>query len=336
MALNNGQGAVSSKNNALTDGNLEPFTVTRHGNGRDWWILIPERNSNHYRRFLLNPYGVFEQATIEVGEAANCMRVGSSIFSMDGRRFARQQNCKTIVFDFDRCNGVLTNPLELSTPDYSFGGGGVAFSPDGSHLFCTTQMAILSANLQTPTPKFDTLVNTEAITGAGLHYMQYAPNGKQIYISILHRSLFFSSLDSLNSIKPIYNQKALSFPVYTVRSLPNFPNYRLYDLPNSPCDTLGINTPVSASEPTSIEQNRLILYPNPATDKIQIKLPKSWHGKINIALTNTFGQLVHSETMDAGNGQLFLPLVSLPNGLYVCWAASVGEVPLSMVFAVMR
>ena len=318
MALNNGLGVVTSKNKVLVDGNLEPFAAIRHGNGRDWWILVPENNSNRYRRFIVTPEGVFENPMLEIGSLADCLRVGSSTFSLDGRKFARQQNCKTLIFDFDRCNGTLSNPLELLTPAYTFGGGGVAFSPDGNQLYTTAQMAILSANLELPNPIFDTLITTEAITGAGLHFMQYTPDGNRILLNILHRSRFFSALDSLHTSSPFFMQKAVPLPVYSVRTLPNFPNFRLYDLPNSPCDTLGINSPVFATEPLSAVRAGLLLSPNPARDQVRLEIDPAWTSNrpVNYQLINALGSLLRKGEIPKGTNSQQVSLAGLPKGVY--------------------
>ncbi|MDX1913175.1 MAG: T9SS type A sorting domain-containing protein [Saprospiraceae bacterium] len=316
MALNDGKGAVTSKNQVLADGSLEPFAVTRHGNGRDWWIIVPEDQSMRYRRFVAGPGAIHEAPALEIGDTGNCLRIGSAAFSPDGRRFARRQNCKTLVFDFDRCSGALTNPIALTRPEKAFGGGGVAFSPDGNMLFATDQMAILSANLMLPAPLFDTLINTEAITGAGLHFMQYGPDGKRIYMNILHRSRIFSSLDSLHLLQPVFTQAALSLPVYSVRTLPHFPHFRLYDLPDSPCDTLGINTPVSVADNEKPAAG-YHLYPNPTATSFTLRTTSSFFtGGEPVVLYNSTGQVLATRQPARGETSLVFGVESYPPGVY--------------------
>ena len=60
MNANNGLGKVTEKNKILQYGWLSrTFQAVRHGNGRDWWIVAPERgDSDKYFLFLLSPEGV--------------------------------------------------------------------------------------------------------------------------------------------------------------------------------------------------------------------------------------------------------------------------------------
>lgn len=320
MTQNGGKGAVISKNNVLAEGNLEPFAVTRHGNGRDWWILLPENHTNRYRRFIITPNAIQEQTPLEIGPEIACPRMGSTTFSPDGGQFARVQNCKTVVFSFDRCSGSLSNAREWSRPEHVFGGGGVAFSPDGNTLYATEQMAVLSANLLLPNPTYDTVINTEAITGAGLHFMQYAPDGQTLLMNILHRSRFYSTLDLSQPAQPIYAQKAVSLPVYTIRTLPYFPNFRLFDWPGSVCDTLGINAPLSVF---SVHQNGLEVFPNPATNVIHIPFEGPYE---SLELFDALGRKMSSAGVVASAEQLTLPIGHLSPGLYYLRLREKGQI----------
>jgi hypothetical protein len=169
-------------------------------------------------------------------------------------------------------------------------------------------MAILSANLLLPNPSYDTVINTVAITGAGLHFMQYAPDGESLILNILHRSRFYSTLSL--SAQPVFTQKAVSLPVYTIRTLPYFPNFRLFDWPGSVCDTLGVNAPVSV---TNLDQKRLITFPNPATDVIYTQLDSPVE---SLQLFDALGREIPSGQFTVSDGLLSLPINQLSAGLY--------------------
>lgn len=268
MKSNGGKGAVVSKNNILETADLEPFSAVRHGNGRDWWLLSPERNSNRYFCYLFSPKGVQLVQTLAIGPVGDCPRFGSTVFSPDGRRFARQENCRTTVFDFDRCSGALFNPVVFNRPQTTFGGGGVAFSDDGEQVLVSTHLSLLMADLNAGTPKLDTLISTDKIAGSGLQYMQRAPNGN-LYFSMMHRGKIVPEFEFFNKQGTFaFTQKGLTLPVYSVKSIPSFPNFRLYDVPGSPCDTLGI-TAVKQIERRS---EKVRTFPNPANDLWQIDL----------------------------------------------------------------
>ncbi|HMX39904.1 MAG TPA: hypothetical protein PKD78_06240, partial [Saprospiraceae bacterium] len=228
MSLGGGKGEVVSKNNILADGRLEPFTAVRHGNGRDWWLVVPEYGSNRYHSFLLSPSGVKHADTQKIGEALSCGTIGSSAFALNGTRYARQQNCAVEIMDFDRCSGHFSQPITLAMPPQVFGGGGVAFSPDGSRVFTSTQLCILEADLSKANPQLDTIVDWLTVAGNNLHLMQYGPDGK-IYMSSLSRSPFYHVIQSPSSSGTAFGfaPRQFKLPVTSVRTLPNVPNFRL-------------------------------------------------------------------------------------------------------------
>jgi hypothetical protein len=138
MAANNGQGAVTQKNQIVSIGDIEPFSIVRHGNGRDWWVVMPEYGTNRYQIRLLSPTGLTLQTTQDIGPTIGCRRVGASTFSPDGSKFARTNSCEAVVMDFDRCAGLLSNPVPLQRDAGLIGGGGVVFSKDNKWLYATS------------------------------------------------------------------------------------------------------------------------------------------------------------------------------------------------------
>ncbi|MCK6693891.1 MAG: hypothetical protein L6Q97_17555 [Thermoanaerobaculia bacterium] len=282
MSMNGGLGGVSSKNHILLNSELEPFCAVRHGNGRDWWIIIPEYASNRYYRFLLSPDGILTLPAQEIGPDLACHRTGSSVFSLNGTRYGRTQNCRTVVFDFDRCTGTFSNPLVFDTSPHTFGGGGIAFSPDGSKVLINSQLVILEANLQAATPKLDTVIFTYEYFkwGLSLNLMQYGPDGN-LYLDNMSRSNFLNIIRFQDSSATDwqFEEKGLPLPVYNVRTLPNIPNFNLFDFAGSPCDTLGINTPVSLTEKPAKAGINLLINPNPTHGKTVITASEAVDGQ---------------------------------------------------------
>ncbi len=267
MSAQGGAGAVTSKNNLLLDGDLEPFTAVRHGNGRDWWIVIPVYATNQYHLFLLSPSGITALPEQAIGPVMSCKRIGSSTFSPNGLRYGRQQNCQTVVLDFDRCTGIFSGPITLTTPAYSFGGGGIAFSPDGRRLFTTNHVTLLTADLTQTNPVFDTLVHTYDYTnwGMNLGLMQQTADN-EVLISNMARRKYMSriTMPTPDGATATYDYQGLALSGFTMRTTPNEPSRRLGDWSGSPCDTLGINP---TTEVLPIAQPSVALEPNPAHDR---------------------------------------------------------------------
>lgn len=57
MDKNNGKGKVIRKNQLLRGPATTEavFSAIKHGNGRDWWIIIPQEYVNIYNRYLMTP-----------------------------------------------------------------------------------------------------------------------------------------------------------------------------------------------------------------------------------------------------------------------------------------
>ncbi|HND88831.1 MAG TPA: T9SS type A sorting domain-containing protein [Saprospiraceae bacterium] len=315
MALNGGKGAAIAKNKILADGKLEPFAAVRHANGRDWWIVVPEYGSNRYHRFLLNPSGPQGLAVAQVGDSLSCRYIGSSAFAPNGTRYARQQHCGMVVMDFDRCSGGFSNPKRLSIPPMAFGGGGVAFSPDGDRVFTSTQLSITSADLTQPNPQLDTVVTVFDAIGTGMGLMQYGPDGR-IYIPYLGRSTYLHVLDLPSDQTVIFHQQGFPLPVWNDKALPNLPNFRLGDLHGSPCDSLGI-TPLREPQPEAAFA--VSVSPNPAQSEATLRdlSPESAAQERRWRLYAPAGQVLRSGTLPPGLSEQHIALSSLPAGLYV-------------------
>lgn len=315
MEAGSGKGAVIEKNIVIDGGNLEPFSSVRHGNGRDWWLLVPEFGTNLYKRFLFSPTGVKQYPAQQIGPTGDCVRTGSTIFSPDGSRFARHQNCRTIVFDFDRCSGELSNPVSFYLPPTTFGGGGVAFSEDGARIFVSTHLAVLSADLQNNPLKLDTLIGSLKIAGAGLNHFQAAPDGS-FYFSLMHRSNFLPKFTFFSSNSSFtFSQKGIILPVNNVKTIPNFPNFSLLDLADSPCDTLGI----TAYKEVTLPKPLIKTFPNPAQTVWQIDVSSISTAGSHISALRVYdisGRLKHERNFDM-NELIQIDLTDWMSGLYV-------------------
>lgn len=312
MSVENGEGAVVSINNVLLDSLPESFTAIRHGNGRDWWVVCPIYGTNRYERFLLVPEGVISAGAVFTGPSVNCTRTGVLAASPDGTKLARTQNCRTVVLDFDRCSGSLTNPIIFERSPNVFAGGGAAFSENGERLLLSEHMAILQADLTAASPQLDTVVPFDSLIGRGLQIMERGPNGK-LYFSLPHRGRAIPVLEGLDDDNISFNKTGLQLPVYSVRSLPHFPNYRLYDFADSPCDTLDIDTPVITKDmETTIDD--FSIYPNPSSGVVRLSTTIQGYPDYQMIITDLLGNTILSERMIIPG--MTIDLSNHPEGVY--------------------
>jgi len=354
MSANGGKGKVISKNVPMIGpedyGLYEPATAVRHGNGRDWWIMQPRDKHPLFYRFLLTPDGVegpfIQEDTarlinLNAGENHVCR------FSPDGKKFIHYHATEGVsIYDFDRCTGLLSNLVAIPFPAiWDWQGFDFEVSPSSRYLYIVSdnfkkiiQYDLLSDNIPA---SGDTVGVWDGFLQFGVvptifGFMQRGPDGK-IYIST-NSSPFMHVVNhpDLPGAACEVAQRSFELPTWNyTNTLPFMPNYRLYDLPDSPCDTLGINTPVAASEPTA-EKPGMKIYPNPASDQLQISLPEAWQGKTRVEIFTASGSHCQSNEFESFGGILNLSVAALPMGIYLCRVMTEGYPPLSARFVVLR
>jgi hypothetical protein len=108
MALNNGLGDVTIKNQAILS-NIQHMGLqaVRHANNQDWWVFALKRYSNEYYRILLTEDGIAEVDSQAIGELMGVPGGGQMAFSPDGTKFAN--------YDFtDQLTLFDLNPLKIT------------------------------------------------------------------------------------------------------------------------------------------------------------------------------------------------------------------------------
>ncbi len=156
MGLNNGKGSIISKNNViLRKFYLESVAATKHANGRDWWVLVPDLLENKVYRFRLAPEGIVDTATQIIGYKPpfpdSTGTEGQNIFSPDGNFFIDYDGRNGIrIYDFDRCTGLLSNFRWIKFPwpsSNSLISLGAAVSPNSRFLYTDQRNHIFQLDL---------------------------------------------------------------------------------------------------------------------------------------------------------------------------------------------
>lgn len=330
MSLDGGLGGVTVQKNWLFHiGDVEfGLAACQHGNGRDWWIIAQKASSDTLLIFLLNPQGINFHSQQGFGFPATDGNANAPKFSANGDRYS-YTTIKPLggsvyyhdarVYNFNRCNGVLSN-AQLFIID-SAPGFGNEFSPSGRFLYTSSSQNIYQFDLDA------TNVQASKI-GVALYdgfYSPYPPfatdfwcmnrraDGK-IYVStgnstlVMHRIEFPDSLGLACDVQ----QHSISLPCYAFRADVNHPNYNLGRWAGSPCDTLAW---VGNEE---IENDfKLRLYPNPSRGEFKLiyLLPQGESGVLEIY--NVEGKRVYSQALPPWSTLQELSL-NLPAGLYTC------------------
>lgn len=259
MAQNDGLGKVVQKNQILVHDTLsKTITAIRHGNGRDWWVMVPKDTTEKYYFFLLDTVGIHGPfiKQLETDWFEEHWRTRYCGFSPDGTKFVRLgelDSAKFRLYDFDRCSGDLSNPITLTFPgDYAYAVW-AAFSPDSRFLYVTNDVLYLyQYDLQAPNIDSSRVLIGEYdgyITDQGfptpLFSMALAPDGK-IYMTAPNgvRVLHVIHKPNEPGLACDFRQHDVFLPTNVLFYMPNLPHFRMYDVPGSPCDTLGINAPI--------------------------------------------------------------------------------------------
>ncbi len=253
--LDNGRGDVVEKNQAIIEDTLAGgiTMMTRHANGRDWWIVVPEMASPKHFVLLLTPEGVEVAHEQWIGMVSlDDDRIGNAAFSPNGSIYARYDGHNHLnLFDFDRCAGLFSNPkhweIEVPLDTAHAIPGSVAFSTDSRYLYVMATWLIYQYDLWAADVQASEQIVAE-YEGGDVFFKptffssQLGPDGR-IYINATNGVQSFHVIEFPNRIGTAckVNQSGFPLPTFNGSSMCFFPNYRLGPLDGSPCDTLGIN-----------------------------------------------------------------------------------------------
>jgi len=335
MSKNGGVGKVISKNNLIyEDEDLsEKLIATKHGNGRDWWILTHYKNTSDFIETFLSPAGFSLPSSQSIGLSYSGIGYGQMIFSPSGNKLCSVSYGTTDVidyFDFDRCTGLLTNYVDLSfTDNGSVGYYGCSFSPDGSKLYASNMMDNNSGFSNSKLYQFNlnassifaskTLIfETDSNYIIGSHLL--GPNHK-IYFGTVYSSgpnnIYSVNNMSLNvisypdSVGTSCNLLPHSFYLGGKRilfGLPNMANYRLGALQGSACDTLFTST-----YEFSNTVNDITIAPNPFKTNTTITFTEMQKNTL-IKINDTFGN--EMKRVNFTGTQLMIEKEKLKAGIY--------------------
>ncbi len=320
MSKNNGLGMVGKKNvKIFTVPKLnECLSACRHGNGRDWWLVIPSFNTDTFYRVLVTPNGTKGAFVQKVGyDKSKSGYGGQSCFSPNGQWYV--QSTRTVgiqLFNFDPCTGLLSNAKRFYFAPDTAGCSGVAFSPNSRYLYVTScvqlyQYDLWVSDIEASRITIDDVVKNPKADLLSIYQAKLAPDNK----------IYFSALPTWPTLHVINNpdeggkacnfeQQGIKLPRFNDWYLPNIPYFRLYDQPGSPCDTLGIDAPVSTYEDT--DKTEAKVYPNPNTG--QFTLSSDQDAEFNISDLN--GGIILVGMIQKGDVKE-LDVQSQPNGFYL-------------------
>jgi hypothetical protein len=251
MNANNGLGRVIKKNQVLAKGDFPSPVITKHGNGRDWWVIVGDYKNKVYKTFLISPQGISAINDQQIAEESFLLDAVLHSISMNGDLFVNNEahgiGQGLWLFDFDRCSGLLHNPRLVPKGDFVEVFSNV-FSPDDRFLYVNSLTELFQIDLQT-LDSVDLVVNKIAQYNYGyspyppfasyFYTAELAPNGK-IYYNQYNATKSYHVLHQpgLPGLAADLEQQGQAIPRWRNGTWCHFPYYRLGRWQDSPCDTL--------------------------------------------------------------------------------------------------
>jgi hypothetical protein len=260
------------------------IAAVQHGNGRDWWLVYKQNGGDTFRIYsivddtLQGPFFQSIGAFIGSNNSNNNYCFGSDLltdlqFNKNGNKLGLLTGSGLIqVFDFDRCTGILSNPIRVDSlePDTSLAPVGVGYSayslqfaPRTNILYVVRSWndTIYQYNLDNPNPlstkymvysmPLDSTLNNQMV--AFFYTLTLGPDGR-IYTGIggvicndptlpapYDLGWYLGVINNPDSLGPAcnYNPYGLFIGQNCISgNLPNYINYDLGPWVGSPCDTL--------------------------------------------------------------------------------------------------
>lgn len=317
-----------SKNNILiSDTSINgDMQACRHANGRDWWIIKPDIWTNKFFVGLLTPQGI-EMNPITIPGAPADLRVNtSSKFNIQGTKYIHYSGgiSRTIhEYNFDRCSGTLSNLVihdisdSISVLDNTL--ATMTISPDGSKFYIQRNSTLTFDSLAQGLFQVDLSTDSMKLIARRGYVPQMMPNGKKL--------LFGSRFTDSNNVNQRrvgeianpnapFNELIIDYFKYnTPNSLTtiapnNFAYMRLGADTLSICDSLSVITKKSGLK----ENGGLAMFPNPATNQLNLVFDKNSIGKIII--NDALGKEVYSYLMSNDSLEFQIDISNFSNGIY--------------------
>lgn len=303
MTANGGTGEVILRNIQLpllnNNSVIEKMIAIRHGNGRDWWLIVHDYDTTFYS-FLISPSGISAPLLQSIGSIlGGGQSIGQMQVSPDGTKIVVAGHNALDLYDYNRCSGILSNWVYLGdsllpTTEYQY--YGCSFSPNSQLLYVSNPDTLFQYDLNAANIRNSQLVIYDDTCHLYCHLGQHllAPDNK-IYIANASGYGFGNTIyDAFNmSISYIENPNSLGLSCNfsylgqylggkrSFFGLPNIPVFSMGAMAGSGCDTLTFNFENNSTNPISVFNNG---------NEIIINSTKS--EQLKVELYNTNGQIV--------------------------------------------
>jgi len=321
--LNNGNGDVTLKNEVIIDTvrfMYNYLTAIYHENGRDWWIIQPDREGNFYTlRIDQSGINLSDIQPSGISFHPNASASGTAKFSPDGTQFLYfNDDDNVLLYDFDRSSGLLSNlrQLRILTGGASGVFTSVEFAPNSRYAYIAAQTELYQLDtweqdLEEGLVLIDTWNGVQDPFNTTFILMTSAPDCK-IYMCSGSSTNSYHVINKPNEKGPAcdFVQQGIRLPfVSATATMPNFPRFRVDEADK--CDP----TITSIFGDHVYYRRDMTVYPNPVRDVLTVEVPEGKEGKI--VVFDMQGQLVWNDSdLDSYMDKVQIDLSGLAVGSY--------------------
>jgi hypothetical protein len=336
MSQDNGKGKLIQKSTAIYNDTLVQgqLSAVKHANGRDWWVMCHQSNTDQFIVLLLTPEGISLINTQHVGSAYST-GISQVCFSPDGNKMARYNVVEGLdIFDFDRCTGFLSNLVHTSFNDSAFTAG-VSFSPSSQFLYVFSSYHIYQYDVTS-----SNILNTKTTVATYDSFASPFPSIFFLCQLAIDGRIYGSSANSVNFLHVInypdsngtscnVTQHGIALPTYHSQAVPNYPNYFLGPVSGSVCDSL------TGMDEYLNEIKNFTVRPNPSNGHFSISylLPQNKSGSFEVY--DAIGNVIFKMSLPSWSTLQQISLPKLAPGIYHSVISS-GGYSVSKKIVVMR
>jgi hypothetical protein len=361
MSANGGRGKVVYKNRYFDEEPSSLFYATvRHGNGRDWWVILRTQDGLRYRSLLFERDVVKQEVVSTLPElSSEWYTLLDSLFSNGNLFYASQDGSRLLdnygarhvkLMSFDRCSGMVSlldtidtgiYPVLINGNTYESNMIAYELSPSGRYLYGVGDAGYMQWDLEAadvegsrmqlggPPWQLDSYQNPLVGIPGGYFVFGYGPDGK-LYNLFRNTHSVVEYPDERGEESGFClaadNPPSCLHSPYQLFSN-RHPNFRLGPLPGSGCDSLASGVQIIGSGGPEFE-----VQPNPARDQVTIRLTAQ-QGDWQVQVFNLSGGLVQENTLAAAATEWAFSVQNWPSGTYVVRLMN-GTKALSQTFVV--
>ena len=306
-----GKCIVENKNSSILQDiySYSNLMACKHANGVDWWIIIPKAQSNSYYKILLDNNGFHFIDIQSIGKNYESVSDwdGQAVFSIDGLKYARYDRGNDLsIFDFNRCNGILSNPVHITINDSADTvslGCGLSWAPNNKYLYASSGFQIYQfdvSSIDISSTKITVADYSNLTNQANFYFAQLAPNNK-IYITNTYSNFALHVINKpdLQSLDCQVIPNGLKLTSPSQGSIPFYPNYRLGPI---------------ACKDTIIDISEIQVYHNPSNNKLTVEVINNEIMKYQIKVFDVVGRLLYQQEIYNGKNEINLSI--LPAGIF--------------------